>query len=120
MNVQDIANTMKIHKHTVMKYLRQGNDARWCSYVPGDGTLRRVLTKSLSGESASGVVGVNYRKKDSRWQVSIYYEKKKHYIGIFSDLNDAICARFEAEIKYFGYDDAPQKHLFDQYGIVKN
>lgn len=120
LNVQEIAQVMKIHKHTVMKYLRQGNDAKWCNYSPGDGTSRRIITKSLSGENASGVVGVHYKKKDNRWQVSVYCEKKKHYIGIFRDLNDAIRTRLEAEIKYFGYDNAPQKHLFEQYGIDRN
>lgn len=38
--VQDIADHLKLHKHTVISYLKQGNDSGWCTYKPGDGVKR--------------------------------------------------------------------------------
>ena len=38
------------------------------------------------------------------------------YLGSFSNKDDAIKARLNAEAKYFGK-FAPQRHLFEQYGI---
>lgn len=41
---------------------------------------------------------------------------KTKYLGSFKNKEGAIKARLEAEAKYFG-EFAPQKHLFEQYGI---
>ena len=38
--VQHIANHLKLHKHTIISYLKQGNDNGWCTYKPGDGVKR--------------------------------------------------------------------------------
>ena len=119
-NVQDIANEMKIDKHTVMKYLRQGNDAKWCKYSPGDGVTRYSKVRSVKGLNASGVTGVTWHKGSSTWCSRITVDKKRISLGFRKNLQDAVRARLEAEIKYFGYDNAPQKHLFEQYGIDRS
>ena len=49
----------------------------------------------------------------------IVLNKKDIYLGRYSNKEDAIKARLEAEIKYFG-EFAPQRHLFKQYGININ
>ena len=113
LNVQEIAQVMKIHKHTVMKYLRQGKDANWCEYNPGDGFARRIKNKSTSG-----VIGV-ISNKNGGWSVTIAYNGKRHHVCVRKYLQDAIRERLLAEIKYFGYENAPQKHLFEQYGISR-
>lgn len=113
LNVQEISNTMHIHKHTVIKYLKQGNDANWCTYSSGDGFARRVENRSTSG-----VIGVSFHKNLNKWCVTICYDGKKHHICTCDNINDAICERLRAEIEYFGYDNAPQKHLFDKYSIT--
>lgn len=38
--IKNIADTLKVHKHTIIAYLKQGNDAGWCAYRPGDGVTR--------------------------------------------------------------------------------
>lgn len=40
-SVQEITDQLRVHKHTTIKYLKQGNDVGWCDYKPGDG-LKRV------------------------------------------------------------------------------
>ena len=39
-SVKDISNRLKLHKHTIISYLKQGSDIGWCSYVVGDGMKR--------------------------------------------------------------------------------
>lgn len=38
--VKEISEMMKLHKHTIISYLKNGNSNKWCSYVPGDGISR--------------------------------------------------------------------------------
>lgn len=47
-NVKEIAEKMKLDKHTIISYLKRGNDIGWCMYTPGDGIKRRPdLTENL-------------------------------------------------------------------------
>lgn len=39
--IQDISTIMYLDKHTIIRYLKQGNDNGWCIYEPGDGMRRR-------------------------------------------------------------------------------
>ena len=34
--------------------------------------------------------------------------------------HDAIIARLKAELEYYGINFAPQRHLFEEYGIIKD
>jgi hypothetical protein len=67
-------------------------------------------------KNTSGIIGVNWDKFYSRWLVRISINKKSKNIGYFDDLQDAIITRLKAE-KEFYKEFAPQKHLFEQYGI---
>lgn len=120
LNVQEIAEVMKIDKHTVMKYLRQGNDAKWCKYNPGEGVRRYSEVRANRNDHSSGVTGVTWHKSNSSWSVRITVNKNRIPVASEKNLQDAIRERLLAEIKYFGYDNAPQKHLFEQYGIDRN
>ena len=42
---------------------------------------------------------------------------KEINLGYFDNIEDAVKARLEGELKYFGAEFAPQRHLFEQYGI---
>lgn len=118
LNVQEIAKVMKIDKHTVMKYLRHGNDANWCKYNPGEGVRRYSEYRANRNDHSSGVTGVTWHKSSSSWSVRITVNKNRIPVALKKNLQDAIRERLLAEIKYFGYDNAPQKHLFDKYSIT--
>lgn len=47
----------------------------------------------------------------------IKYNYKRIFLGYYDDIEDAIRARLKAELKYFGKEFAPQRHLFKEYGI---
>lgn len=117
MNVQEISEIMKIDKHTAMKYLRQGNDSKWCVYNPGCGVERYSSVRANRHEHSSGVTGVTWHKGSSSWAVRITVNKRRILVCHRKNIQDAIHERLLAEIKYFGYENAPQKHLFETYGI---
>ncbi len=53
-------------------------------------------------DNISGVVGVGWYKKTNKWRAYIKVNKKSKHLGLFVNKKDAIDARHEAEIKYFG------------------
>lgn len=39
-SIKTISEKLKLHKHTIISYLKQGNDVGWCDYKVGDGMRR--------------------------------------------------------------------------------
>ena len=72
---------------------------------------------SLAKNNKSGVTGVGWCKASNKWYTQIYVNGKLIHLGYFASKEDAIKARLQAEKEYFG-DYAPQKHLYEQYGIA--
>ena len=79
-------------------------------------TQQNSFNKKLSKNSRTGIIGVNLRKTNdyvSRIRLNAEYIN----LGYFKNIDDAIYARLLAEKKYFG-EFAPQKHLFEKYGVL--
>lgn len=74
------------------------------------------MNRGLQSNNTSGITGVTWDKQHLKWKAQIKIDRKQINIGLFSDKEDAIRARLQAEVKYFG-DFAPQNHLFEQYKI---
>ncbi len=53
-------------------------------------------------DNKSGYKGISWLARLNKWQVNIQFQKQGHYIGVFETIEEAIAARKEAEIKYFG------------------
>lgn len=70
----------------------------------------------LYKNNSSGITGVYWSKKESRWIARIVIDKKLKRVGCFVDKESAIKARLRAELKYYK-EFAPQRHLFEKYGI---
>lgn len=66
--------------------------------------------------NTSGFIGVRFCKNIKKWQGRIVINYKEVNLGYFTDKEDAIKARLQAEAQYFK-DFAPQRHLFEEYGI---
>ena len=86
----------------------------------------REATRSQQGanrpkqqNNTSGFIGVRWHKTNNKWKAEIKLNKKGIHLGHFVNKEDAIRARLEAEAKYFK-EFAPQRHLFEQYGIEYN
>lgn len=56
--------------------------------------------QSIAKNNSSGHVGVSWAVCCSKWMSNITNNGKRIYLGVFSDMDDAIKARKEAEIKY--------------------
>jgi hypothetical protein len=57
--------------------------------------------RGLFKNNKSGVTGVHLFKRSNKWKATIYVNGKMIYLGLFSDLKDAVKARKEAEVKYW-------------------
>lgn len=71
---------------------------------------------SKSIRNTSGVIGVNWNNSENKWIAQLKKEHKVVYYKRFNNKEDAIRARLKAEKEYFG-EFAPQRHLFEQYGL---
>ena len=84
--------------------------------------LRKATTSensrncSLRINNKYGIIGVNWYKSRLKWVAYINANGKRKNLGYFTEKEDAVKARLEAEAKYFG-EFAPQRHLFEQYKI---
>jgi hypothetical protein len=106
-------NTYKLHRE-VMRL--KSNDGKVVDHINREridnrkSNLRLVSVQenafntSKSNKNKSGVVGVFYRErkgKKPKWIASINIEGKTRQIGHFDNMDDAIKARKEAEIKHY-------------------
>lgn len=63
---------------------------------------RKTNSRNLSKHktNTSGYVGVSWHKQKNKWRAYIMVNYKQVYLGLFSNIEDAIKAREEASIKY--------------------
>jgi predicted MarR family transcription regulator len=61
-----------------------------------------VMNSKISKNNTSSVTGVNYRKDRNKWRAYIMFNRKQINLGFYDNFYDAVKARKEAEIKYFG------------------
>lgn len=77
------------------------DDNRWINLK--DVTQQENNKNSLRPkDNTSGFSGVHWFKAGNKWQTYINLNRKRVHLGYFADLDEAIMARKEAEIKY-GY-----------------
>lgn len=62
--------------------------------------LENMKNKSKYKNNKSGIIGVNWHKRDKKWMVQIQINNKKIHFGCFELKVDAIKVRKQAEIKY--------------------
>lgn len=72
------------------------DNCRWVSMSVQD------YNKPISDRNKSGCVGVHFDAKSNKWRAYIGVEKQRINLGSFDNLNCAVEARKQAEIKYYG------------------
>lgn len=104
--------------HRLCWLIYYGENPKGCiDHINGDGLDNRIknlrdVTRSknqrnmrVSSRSKTGVMGVSWCKRSSKWCARIKDKNKKTvHIGYFSDFFAAVCARKSLEGKY-GYHD---------------
>lgn len=73
------------------------SNLRICSNA--DNLKHRV---NLPKNNTSGILGVRFREDRNKWYAEIQYNGHKVNLGSYKDKEDAVKARLDAEIKYFG------------------
>lgn len=62
---------------------------------------QNLMNRNISSNNSSGYRGISFHNKKKKWISQIQLNGRLKYLGIFSDIKDAINARLEAEKKYF-------------------
>lgn len=61
----------------------------------------RICTQRVNAANSSkitlGAPGIVWHKRDKRFQVSLYVNKKVHHLGYFKEFDEAVRIRFSAE-----------------------
>lgn len=70
------------------------------------GNLKKISrsesNKKRKAYGVSGITGVYWHKGNNKWQADIRVNRINHYLGCFDSINDAINARINGEIRYYG------------------
>lgn len=90
-------------EHSLDRKNNEGNyepsNCRWATHEEQNQNQR------LSKNNKSGYSGVFWNKRASKWQVQITVKAKNKHLGFYENLKDAIVARKEAEVHYWGKND---------------
>lgn len=79
-------------------------------------SAENVRNTSIGRNNTSGVIGVSWNKQNQKWYAYLIKDGEKVLNEPFFNFDDAVAARLKAEKQYFGV-FAPQKHLYEEYGI---
>lgn len=106
MRLAMIGNTHAVgRKHTEEEKAKIGRASKgntnWLNKEHSEKTKIKMANTARNRPSTSEHKGVNWNKKGSKWQVEIKVYGKRIYIGMFINIDDAISARKEAELKYW-------------------
>lgn len=61
-----------------------------------------MMNQSINSKNTSGITGVVWNKQKNRWMAQIMCNKKNINLGLFNTKEEAIEARKQAELEYFG------------------
>lgn len=63
-----------------------------------DGTcVEMIRANTVRSNNTSGVPGVDWLTRKQRWRASICFKGKRHYLGSYTEFDDAVKARKRAE-----------------------
>ena len=79
--------------------------------------LENARNHNLRKDNKSGFIGVIWDKEHDKWLAYIRVKNKHKNLGRFLSKEEAVKARLNAEVIYFSPEFAPQRHLFEEYGI---
>lgn len=80
-------------------------------------TRTNSYNRGLGINNTTGVTGVIYSKRDDLYTAVIKENYKRKILGYSKIFEEAARLRLKYEKDVFGYDLAPQRHLFEEFGI---
>ena len=112
-NDGDVSNK-RIHKLVAGAFLQNPDEKKCVDHINHDklnnnlNNLRYATytennqNASMKSSNTSGVVGVSWHKIKSKWRARIDVNGVQKHLGYFVNKDDAITARTNAEIQFFG------------------
>lgn len=79
-------------------------------------TSENACNQNIQKNNTSGVIGVIWHEQSHLWEAFLMKDREVKLQKCYVSKTDAIVARLKAE-KTFMKEFAPQRHLFEQYGI---
>jgi len=77
-----------------------------------DGTqISRIIDPQVSTSNSSGFRGVYFEKRSNKWRARLKFKGKIMSFGSYTDFEDAVAARIQAERTYFG-------EFLEEHGIA--
>ena len=115
-NLRDDGETSnkKLHKLVANAFLENPEEKRCVDHIDRDKLNNRISNlryatdsengqnKSMQSNNTSGAIGVCWSKNRKKWLVQIRINCVQKHLGYFTNKEDAIAARQNAEIQYFG------------------
>ena len=98
------------------------NDNRKCNLRIAT-NQQNTMNSKMHSNNTSGVTGVSWDSRSSRWVVQIGYKMKRIHVGYYDNFDDAVVARKNAEEKYFGewsYDNSQNYHIENDYDVKRD
>lgn len=87
-----------LHDETALK---NGKDRHLVNLKDGT-NVALIKSDKLPINNTSGCKGVSWHKSVGMWQARICFKKVNYHLGYFADIDKAVEARKDAELKYFG------------------
>ena len=106
--------TKSIHKLVASEFLQNPENKACVDHIDRNRTnnhtsnLRYATVSensqnaSMKSNNTSGVTGVSFHKLSQKWRAEIRVNESKKHLGYFVRIEDAIRARHDAEVLYFG------------------
>lgn len=97
-----VAGQAKMCKNCAEKNLNFGSEIIKISSVNGTNVTSIDGRRAKNKNNSSGYTGVSWNESLKKWRSYINFQRKQYHLGVFSDLDGAICARKEAEKMLYG------------------
>jgi len=111
MGVENSPEIMVDHKNNKHPEDNRKENLRFCTRSQNN------QNRSIMDNNNTGISGVGWNKDKRKYVSYIGVNGKTKHLGYFTNFEEAIIARLQAEAYYFS-NFAPQSHLFEQYGII--
>lgn len=80
----------------------------------------QIWNRNKTKGTSSSVMGVSYCNTRKKWVAELTYNRERVFRQYFETEEEAILARLKAEVEHIPSEFAPNRHLYEQYGIVNN
>lgn len=74
-----------------------------------------IFNSSIGKNNKSGIIGVNFNATKNTWAASLMINGKHIFTKNSINKDEAIRNKLLAEVRFFGKEFAPQRHLFQKY-----